>query len=107
MKRFALVLLALVLGSAAYAETDYKSLPRVRALESRADDLETSVDAANAAIALRLLISDLVTSYTGTAPIVTTSYTPARAGVFLIGTVSNTVHISENATTNGWIQLAP
>lgn len=97
-----------------FAETDYKALAVIKDIQNGADNQnqikvlrvkesvtlpDDSVDSAE--------IGTISQVYTGATAISVTSYTPAFIGQLLIGTVSNTVHVSENLTTNGWIQIKP
>lgn len=125
MKKLFLILAAFALTLPALAETDYPSKSAILDLQrgtgrDRIQALPDSVVDADAiaagAVGASEIADDAVGSaeigtivqvYTGTAAIVTTQYTPEFRGQHLIGTVSNTVHLSEDLTTNGWIQLRP
>lgn len=108
------LVVAFALSVSVHAETDYKALAVIKDIQNGADNMnqikvlrvkesvtlpDDSVDAAE--------IGTIAQTYTGTNAITATQFTPSFVGQFLIGTVSNTVHVSENLTTNGWIQIKP
>lgn len=117
------LVVAFALSVSAYAETDYKALAVIKDIQNGADNqnqikvlrVQDSVILPSGSVTAAAIADDaigsseigtIVQTYTGTAAIVTTSFTPAFVGQLLIGTVSNTVHVAEDLTTNGWIQIS-
>lgn len=107
------LVVAFALSVSVHAETDYKALAVIKDIQNGADNMnqikvlrvkesvtlpDDSVDAAE--------IGTIVQTYTGTAAIATTQFTPAFVGQILVGTVSSTVHVATTSTTNGWIRVS-
>lgn len=123
MKKAILILAAVLSSFAVRAETDYialKVLDSIQKGENNKDQIKTLrvLDDAilpSGSIGTAEIADDAVTSakvgliaqsYTNTPAIDTTLYTPAFLGQVLVGTVSNTVHVSGGLTTNDWIQIS-